>query len=173
MKNTIPTTLNFDGRAFNFTGESRTAGAYNYVDAAESELVELYRARVVSTGPHFSLAHVPANPALGTICIDPEACADGALTEGDAVLAGGLSFPNGKPRARYCHLLSKRKRGVLVYLHNCRTWGKLELEHAPDAEDVFVHESDVSDGRLIEGARYSFVTVRNDEGPAARSCRRA
>ena len=168
----IPKKVQRDGRTLNCTGPGRAKGAPCFVDPARSELVELFVARIFSTGPKFCLARVPGNEALESVYIGSIARDGFGRPEvGDEVLIGPVSFPGGEPRARRIWALRPRRTGVITYVADDGDWAKLDAEQGgPD--DVFVHESHLQEplqgnGRFYKGARLSFVLVENEEGPAA------
>jgi cold shock CspA family protein len=170
----IPKKVQRDGRTLNCTGPGRAKGAHCFVDPARSELLELFVARIFSTGPHFSLARVPGNEALESVYVSADARnGHGQPQEGDEVLIGPVSFPGGEPRARRIWALKPRRTGVITYVADDGDWAKLDADQGGGPEDVFVHKSHLQEplrengARFYKGARLSFVLVENEEGPAA------
>jgi cold shock CspA family protein len=170
----IPKKVQRDGRTLNCTGPGRAEGGHCFADPAQSELVELFEARVFSTGPKFSLARVPGNEALESVYIGSIARDGFGRPEvGDEVLIGPVSFPNGKPRAKRIWARSRRRTGVITYVADDGDWAKLDAEQGGGPEDVFIHKSHLQEplrengARFYKGARLSFVLEKNEEGLAA------
>src|ERR1051325_3597933 len=96
-----PRTLPFHGSSINKAGAGNAPGSTAYVNHTTGQILDLFHAQVVQVGPHFALATVIANEALGTVRMDHHLLkGSGPAQIGDELIIGPLEFLPAGPRAQ-------------------------------------------------------------------------
>jgi cold shock CspA family protein len=188
MQLCIPRTLRFNNRFINYAGAGRAPGGHMFLDAATGRTYELFFAQIDRVGPHYSLAVVFGNGAVGKVRVDHSSF-DGvrSLGIGDMLIVGPLSFLPEGPKAEGAWLAravnsgarrptrsngaaratgSGRQTGVITRVADQGSFGWIASEQT--GRLIFVHASQLKRGAVLQpGSRVSFVEAMNDRGPTA------
>jgi hypothetical protein len=113
MKDIVPPTLNYKGQRLNRSGKGSSPGSLRFVNPAQEKVVNLFRARIFSTGNRFSLARALANEDLSSIYLgkDSRRNSNGAPDVGTEILAGPIADLRAGPRADCFWPLEKPSEG--------------------------------------------------------------
>ncbi|MBK8091756.1 MAG: hypothetical protein IPK32_07170 [Verrucomicrobiaceae bacterium] len=181
------TTLQYKNETYITAGKGPCAGAQCYFNARTSEVLTVYQAICINTGPAFSLLCVPGNPALQSVFIS-RAVLSGLRLEDKLLVLPDLTDP-ARPRAVAAWLATpshlpkttfpkpvlankprpmpkpQRLKGVICFVAKTGTFGRILSDQQ---ESLFVAGSELAPGMALRlGTRVSFTRVLNPQGPAA------
>jgi len=180
---TIPRSLQYRGGRINHAGRGQAPGSHAYLDATTGRVLHLYFAKVVKTGPLYSLATVSGNHALPLVRIDHVALnGKGPVWVGEILLIGPLCFCPQGPKAEnawHANVLdsnrvarcptmggfSPRRTGTITIVKS-PTWAFLTRDG--DGQNVFVHVSQLQGSvPLAPRQRVTYEEVHSAKGPMA------
>jgi len=172
----FPRTLRLNGQRLNVCGSGRAPGAHVYINPATGRVLEVYRARVIDTGPYYALGRVKGNSALSSVRIE-HADFGRQLAVGERVLIGPITYHPAGPQAEHAwpapHEFRRRptqyELGIVVSVAVNGSFGWVEASHG--GQRLFVHFSQVESGRLELGMRVAFRPAAGPKGPLALAIR--
>jgi cold shock CspA family protein len=174
--NEAPRMLPFRGRSITYSGKGRASGSVVYLDGVRQQLLEFFLATVLTTGPAYSVVHVPGNAALGKIKVAHSALNGSGLPRvGDTMLIGEIEFGPVGHESGSAWCVAKRsdggrQTGTVIFFQG--NWGKITRDQ--DGREIFVHGTQVRAAfAKTVGARVSFVAADNGRGLAAFDVRAA
>jgi cold shock CspA family protein len=160
---TLPRTITCEGRYLNASGKGRMPGSQVYIDHGSGEILELFLATVVQTGPHFSKVVVPENTHFGTLTLQAKSVQNGPLELGQACFIQlDLRGTTSVKRAWGIGRAPRRKTGRIFEV-TTRGFGFI----CPDGggDRVFVHLAECTPPSLLAvGAAVSYDQRKNDRG---------